>query len=197
MNYRNSLIILIRFSNSPSIQPNDFFFSSQLHKRKDLFNYQKKKKQQEQKKMFTIPLLCLILYPCIIYTPSTLKVTYFKITQKPYDNVNPRDYNESLDGWGKRALAAHQNSLEIYPFFVAGVLAAHVETEYRDINNNNDNDDYKYAAAGLSIAFLVLRILYVAVYIGGVNTVVASIRSVVWILSALCCMGLVIVALAV
>ena len=41
-----------------------------------------------------------------------------------YNNSNPREQQQALDGWGKRALGAHLNTIEAYPFFAAGVLAA-------------------------------------------------------------------------
>jgi len=41
-----------------------------------------------------------------------------------YDNKYPRDQQAQLQGFGKRALGAHVNSLEAFPIFVAGVLAS-------------------------------------------------------------------------
>jgi uncharacterized MAPEG superfamily protein len=40
------------------------------------------------------------------------------------DNNNPRDWAQTLDGYRRRAYAAHQNSFEAFPFFAAAVLAA-------------------------------------------------------------------------
>lgn len=41
-----------------------------------------------------------------------------------YDNRYPRDQQAALTGFGKRALAAHQNSLEAFPLFGVGVVLA-------------------------------------------------------------------------
>ena len=39
-----------------------------------------------------------------------------------YDNRNPRVQQSRLTGFGARALAAHQNMIEAFPVFAAGVL---------------------------------------------------------------------------
>lgn len=41
-----------------------------------------------------------------------------------YDNRYPRDQQSRLEGFGKRAVGAHQNALEAFPMFAASVLAA-------------------------------------------------------------------------
>jgi uncharacterized MAPEG superfamily protein len=47
-----------------------------------------------------------------------------------YDNANPREQQASLEGMGRRALAAHNNSFEAFPFFAVGVLLAlHMQVE--------------------------------------------------------------------
>jgi uncharacterized MAPEG superfamily protein len=43
-----------------------------------------------------------------------------------YDNANPRGQQEALTGWGRRALAMHQNQIESFPLFAVGVLVAHI-----------------------------------------------------------------------
>ncbi len=39
-----------------------------------------------------------------------------------YDNHHPRQQQARLAGFGARALAAHQNSIEAFPLFAVGVL---------------------------------------------------------------------------
>ena len=41
-----------------------------------------------------------------------------------YDNKYPRDQQAKLEGFGKRAVGAHINSIEAFPFFAAGLLTA-------------------------------------------------------------------------
>ncbi|WP_335598963.1 MAPEG family protein, partial [Halopseudomonas sp.] len=41
---------------------------------------------------------------------------------KGYDNAHPRAQQAALTGWGARALASHQNMIEAFPLFAAGVL---------------------------------------------------------------------------
>jgi len=43
-----------------------------------------------------------------------------------YDNKQPREQQARLSGWGKRALAAHQNSFEAFAPFAAAVLATQI-----------------------------------------------------------------------
>ena len=83
---------------------------------------------------------------------------------RDYDNGNPRSqvfYNSS---WKSRALGAHQNGLEALPFFAAAVLLA----ELRRVDQS--------LADGLSAAFIVMRLVYVAVYLADK----ALMRSVIW-----------------
>src|SRR4051812_21521355 len=66
-----------------------------------------------------------------------------------YDNRNPRDQQKNLTGWGKRALAAHQNCFEVFPVFAACVFIS----QFR----NADSAKVGY----LAITFVALRFLYV------------------------------------
>jgi uncharacterized MAPEG superfamily protein len=42
-----------------------------------------------------------------------------------YDNHHPRTQQGRLAGWGKRALAAHLNTIESFPIFSACLLSGH------------------------------------------------------------------------
>jgi len=85
-----------------------------------------------------------------------------------YNNNNPRDQQEALDGWGKRALAAHQNQIESFPLFAAGILVATVSGVTSSV------------VTYLAIAFIVARVVYLYCYLKNIATV----RSLVW------CVGL-------
>ncbi len=81
-----------------------------------------------------------------------------------YDNNSPREQQLALEGWGKRALAAHQNQIESFPIFAAGVLL----TTTMGITSN--------AVDYLAIAYIVARVLYVFCYLKDISTL----RSIVW-----------------
>jgi uncharacterized MAPEG superfamily protein len=81
-----------------------------------------------------------------------------------YDNARPRDpafYDEPLRA---RALGAHQNGIEAFPFFAAAVLLA----EFRAAPQNLINE--------LAILFLIVRIAYVLTYVGDRP----RLRSILW-----------------
>ena len=91
-----------------------------------------------------------------------------------YDNNHPRDQWANLPEWGKRALAAHQNQIESFPFFAAGVLVA--------VTSGITGSIVDY----LAIAFVVARIVYIALYIKNV----ATLRSLVWVVGFGCSLAL-------
>lgn len=97
-------------------------------------------------------------------------------TQEGMDNRHPREQYARLDDFGKRALAAHNNSFEAFAPFAAAVFIA-VTTSYRTRAPLID---------GLAMAFVVLRALYIALYLGDVP----GARSIVWSLGLACVIGL-------
>ena len=87
--------------------------------------------------------------------------------RRDYDNANPRAWLAALDGWRARAHAAMANTFEALPFFAAAVIVAHQRGAPQD------------RLDGLAIAWLILRLLYVAAYV----TNRATPRSLIWILA--------------
>jgi uncharacterized MAPEG superfamily protein len=83
---------------------------------------------------------------------------------RDYDNSKPRDRAFYHDAIRSRALGAHQNGIEAFPFFAIAVLLA----EFRDAPQNLINE--------LAILFLIVRIAYVLTYIGNRP----SLRSILW-----------------
>ena len=81
-----------------------------------------------------------------------------------YDNSNPREQQSRLTGWGKRALAAHQNTLEAFPIFAACMLTGAACSA----------DENQLAVCG-GICILT-RIIYIYLYISDQ----ATLRSSVW-----------------
>lgn len=91
-----------------------------------------------------------------------------------YDNHDPRGWLSRQQGWQARMNAAHINGFEALPLFVAGVLVA------QQSGASQGRIDQ------LAIAFVVARLVYVALYVADQ----ASLRSLVWALSWACSIAL-------
>lgn len=87
----------------------------------------------------------------------------------PRDNQQPRDWAARQSGWRARANSAQANSFEGLPFFVGAVVIAH------QLGAAQSRLDM------LAVAYVVLRAIYIALYIKGVG----SARSAVWALAFL------------
>jgi uncharacterized MAPEG superfamily protein len=81
-----------------------------------------------------------------------------------FDNSKPRDPAFYADPIRARALGAHQNGIEAFPFFAAAVLLA----EFR-LGPQHLIDE-------LAVLFLIVRIAYVFTYLGNRPTL----RSILW-----------------
>ena len=81
-----------------------------------------------------------------------------------FDNDNPRNPAFWRDAFRARALGAHQNGIEAFPFFAVAVLLA----EFRGAPQNLINE--------LAILFLIVRVAYVLTYIGDRP----RLRSILW-----------------
>jgi uncharacterized MAPEG superfamily protein len=84
--------------------------------------------------------------------------------ERIFDNSRPRDPTFYDDPIRSRALGAHLNGIETFPFFAAAVLLA----EFRAAPQNLINE--------LAVLFLVVRIAYVFTYIGNRPTL----RTILW-----------------
>lgn len=83
-----------------------------------------------------------------------------------FDNAKPRDPDFYREPIRARALAAHQNGIEAFPFFAAAVLLA----EFR-LGPQRLIDE-------LAVLFVIVRIAYVFTYLGNRPTL----RSILWTL---------------
>jgi uncharacterized MAPEG superfamily protein len=81
-----------------------------------------------------------------------------------FDNSKPRDPAFFEDPLRARALGAHLNGIETFPFFAAAVLLA----EFRAAPQHLINE--------LAVLFLIVRIAYVLTYLGNRPTL----RSILW-----------------
>jgi uncharacterized MAPEG superfamily protein len=83
---------------------------------------------------------------------------------RKFDNSRPRDPAFYADPLRSRALGAHQNGIETFPFFAVAVLLA----EFRD--------GPQHLIDELAVLFLIVRIAYVLTYLGDRPTL----RSILW-----------------
>jgi uncharacterized MAPEG superfamily protein len=81
-----------------------------------------------------------------------------------FDNAKPRDPAFYQDPLRARALGAHLNGIETFPFFAAAVLLA----EFRLAPQHLIDE--------LAVLFLIVRIAYVFTYLGNRPTL----RSILW-----------------
>jgi uncharacterized MAPEG superfamily protein len=81
-----------------------------------------------------------------------------------FDNARPRDPAFYSDPLRSRALGAHQNGIESFPFFAVAVLLA----EYRAGPQQLIDE--------LAVLFLIVRVAYVLTYLGDRPTL----RSILW-----------------
>ncbi|MGH8165119.1 MAG: MAPEG family protein, partial [Rhodanobacteraceae bacterium] len=101
-------------------------------------------------------------------------IAKFGDSDRGFDNRVPRNFQTTLSGWRARAHWAHQNGMEAFPLFAVAALLA----EFRAAPQVWVN--------ALALAFIVLRLIYGALYIADR----ASLRSIVWALGFLCCVGM-------
>lgn len=125
-----------------------------------------------------IPLLCLFLAFNLIWLPRMVVAAAQAKMDGGYNNSTPRDQQAQLTGWGKRAHAAHNNSIEGFSFFAPAVLAALF---------SHASDTW---TSTLCITYVVARTLYPLIYIADI----AALRSTVWGVGVLATSGLYVIS---
>ena len=103
------------------------------------------------------------IFACVAIYLLTI-VSVKKLGSGQYDNSKPRDPAFYEDAIRARALGAHQNGIEAFPFFAVAVLLA----EFRAAPQNLINE--------LAVLFVIVRIAYVFTYIGNRP----RLRSILW-----------------
>ena len=94
-----------------------------------------------------------------------LTIAPFKpIGWRDFDNAKPRDPAFYQDPLRTRALGAHLNGIETFPFFAAAILLA----EFRAAPQNLIDE--------LAVLFLIVRIAFVFTYLGNRPTL----RTILW-----------------
>jgi uncharacterized MAPEG superfamily protein len=86
------------------------------------------------------------------------------IGYRQFDNARPREPAFYQDPLRARALGAHQNGIEAFPFFAIAVVLA----EFRGVPQGLVDE--------LAVLFLIVRIAYVLTYLGDRPTL----RSILW-----------------
>lgn len=81
-----------------------------------------------------------------------------------YDNRNPRDQQARLTGWGRRARAVHENQIESFPLFAAGVLVALTAAPRSPTID------------ALAVTYIAARVVYAFFYLADIH----PLRSLVW-----------------
>ncbi|MBV4484286.1 MAPEG family protein [Pseudomonas sp. SWRI153] len=117
----------------------------------------------------SIPFWCVFISALLIYI-ARLPVGKAMKEQGGYNNHLPRQQQAQLTGYGARALAAHQNSIEAFVLFAAGVLMAHT------------TQTAGWLIDTLAIVFVVARIIYVGFYLADL----AALRSLAWLVGLIC-----------
>lgn len=112
----------------------------------------------------TISLGCIAVAFLLIWVPRVAAAIGQGKRPEGYDNKHPRDQQAKLEGWARRAHAAHQNTLEAFAPFAAGVLVAHV------------GHGRQSWADALALTFVGARALYPILYMANVDKA----RSAIW-----------------
>lgn len=122
----------------------------------------------------SLPFWCVFFAALLIYIARIPVGKAMKEEGGGYDNHNPRAQQARLTGFGARALAAHLNSIEMFPLFLAGVLMAHT------------TDTRGWLVDGLALTFIAARLVFLFCYWRDLSTP----RSLAWFISLLCCLVL-------
>lgn len=122
---------------------------------------------------------------CLIFAALMILITKVPVAlamarlDKHYDNKTPRQQQSRLQGFGQRALGAHQNAIEAFPLFAAGLaVALWAQADSHTINL-------------LALIFVVARLAYTVCYWVDWD----KLRSIVWFVALVCCYWLMALAL--
>jgi uncharacterized MAPEG superfamily protein len=95
---------------------------------------------------------CCVLAALLLYLSTIAGLKWIRFRR--FDNSRPRDPAFYDDALAQRALGAHQNGIETFPFFAFAVLLA----EFRDAPQRLVDE--------LAVLFVIVRIAYVLTYLG-------------------------------
>lgn len=108
---------------------------------------------------------------CVLVTAFLPYVAAMIAKRAPgFDNNNPREWLAKQEGVRARANAAQLNTFEVFPFFAAAVIIAHMLRGPQPLVDL------------LALAFVALRIVYLAFYLADR----ATLRSLTWVVGCGC-----------
>lgn len=115
-------------------------------------------------------------YWCILIAGilPVVTVAVAKWGRRDFDNAEPRQWMEKLQGLRRRADNAHRNHFEAFPFFAAGVLVA------QQLNADQDSINM------LAVTFIAARIVYTLLYLANRPTML----SITWVIGYIAVIGL-------
>jgi len=116
----------------------------------------------------TIELWCLFV-AALLHVFSKVPLFRAQVREGSYDNNLPRTQQAKVDAAGQRALAAHQNQIESFPLFAAGVLVV-----------TTSGVSHAFIAY-FAIAYIFARIAYIYCYVQDLSTA----RSLIWMIGYL------------
>lgn len=119
----------------------------------------------------TTLIVCLLI---AIILPYLVKLPVAYAMQKSaggYNNHQPRMQQNSLKGFGARAVAAHQNCFESLAVFSTAALTAMI------------TNHISLMIQLLAVIYIISRFVYVFLYLMNL----ASLRSTVWFVGFVCC----------
>lgn len=114
-----------------------------------------------------ISLVCVVIM--VVWTIFSKAPMAWAMKQKSggYNNREPRVQRETLEGWARRADAAHQNTIEALPIFASCVFVSKLGA--------TPSPNW---VAWACVTFVLVRFLYVWAYISDAHIV----RSTLWII---------------
>lgn len=122
----------------------------------------------------TTLIVCLIV---TVLMPYLAKLPVGYAMQKAaggYDNNHPREQQARLEGFGARAVGAHQNCFESLGVFSTAALTTiatnHITT----------------AITNLAIVYVISRVIYIFLYLKNL----ATLRSSIWFIGFACCVAI-------
>jgi uncharacterized MAPEG superfamily protein len=126
----------------------------------------------------TIPFWCVLAAALLPYVWVTIAAQERARQFGKSDNKLPRLQEAQLTGRGARAMGAHNNAFETFPFFAAAVIIAHI----RGADPGWSTD--------FALAFVFLRILHGVLYLADIDIM----RSITFGLAQLCSLALFVLA---
>ena len=112
----------------------------------------------------TVILWCLFFAALLHFVSKAPLAMAQAKSEGGYNNNTPREQQAALGDWGKRALAVHQNQIESFPLFAAGVLVATISGLTAPV------------IGYLGIAYIAARFAYMFCYLKDL----ATLRTLVW-----------------